>query len=70
MSGMSSPVTEAWDKAHELSETYNLSCEQKKNMFKELDSSVRLQFEQTGYDDFDVIYELLLQLVSNKKRTI
>ena len=63
MSGRASPVTESWDAAQELEEKANLSDAQQQTILKALNPGIRKQMESTGFDDFDLIYERLLQLV-------
>ncbi len=63
MSGMASPVTESWEAAQELAEKADLSAAQQQTILKALNPVIRKQMEFTGFDDFDLIYEWLLQLV-------
>jgi hypothetical protein len=63
-----SPVTEAWDKAQALATTAELSAEQQQHLLACLDQQTRQHFEATRYEDFDLIYERLLQLVSNMRK--
>ena len=62
MAGVQTPVLEAWDIAQVLTENDVLFPAQKKEVFLKLAANVQQQLEATGYDDFDVVYEWLLQL--------
>jgi len=63
MSGRASPITESWEAALKLAEKENLSATQQQTILKVLDPVIRKQMESSGFDDFDLIYERLLQLV-------
>lgn len=64
MSAMTTPVTESWEAARELAENADLSTRQQKILLQVLSPLVRKQLETTGFDDFDLIYERILQLVA------
>jgi len=63
MSATSSPVTEAWDLAKQLADNTHLSTTQQQIILKNLNPVSRKQLESSGFDDFDLIYEQILQLV-------
>ena len=62
MAGAQTPVLEAWGIAQVLTENNVLFPAQKKEIFLKLAANVQQQLEATDYDDFDVVYEWLLQL--------
>jgi len=64
MSAMTTPVTESWEAARELAENADLSTGQQKILLQGLSPLVRKQLEAAGFDDFDLIYERILQLVA------
>ncbi len=66
VSFLGTPITESWDAAQELAKNSCLSTEQQQIILKTLDASVRKQIESAKFDDFDLIYERLLQLVLPK----
>lgn len=66
MSAVQTPVREAWEIAQELTENETLSDVQKQKLFSKLDRDIQSQLESAGYDDFDLIYERLLQLSKQK----
>jgi len=63
MSAVQTPTVEAWEIATNLSENGALSSIHKMEVFSKLDRDVQSQLEATGYDDFDLVYEYLLQLI-------
>ena len=69
MASMHTPVTEAWGLAVELTNNDSLMAAQKQALFSHLDKSVQLQLENSGYDDFDLLYERLIQLSNHKNLT-
>ncbi len=64
MSAMATPVTESWEIAEELAKTIQLSDTQQKSLLMALPPVVQKQLQATGFDDFDLIYERLLQRVA------
>ena len=66
MSALQTPATEAWETATRLSENCTLSSDQKNELILNLDKDVRTQLETTNYDDFDLIYARLLQLIASR----
>lgn len=62
MASIQTPVTEAWELAGALTENEFLPETQKQTLFSQLDKSVQSQLTSSGYDDFDLVYERLLQL--------
>ncbi len=64
MSAMTTPVTESWEAARELAENASLSTGQQQVLLQGLSPLVRKQLEATGFDDFDLIYERILQLIA------
>jgi hypothetical protein len=66
MSAMPTPTTEAWEVAAELSNDNALSPDQKTEIFSRLGQDVQAQLDSANYDDFDLIYEYLLQLINKK----
>jgi len=66
MSAAQTPTTEAWEIAINLSDNSALSSIQKTEIFSKLDKDVQSQLEATNYDDFDLVYERLLQLIKQK----
>ena len=62
MASIQTPVTEAWELAGQLTENDGLLDVQKQELFSQLDKSVQLQLKSSGYDDFDLVYERLIQL--------
>lgn len=69
MSAAQTPVREAWEIAQELTENETLSDVLKQKLFSNLDEEIQSQLETAGYDDFDLVYERLLQLSSQKKKS-
>lgn len=63
MSSIHTPTVEAWCIAEELTENATLSDVQQQKLFSKLDNNIQMQLETTGYDDFDLVYERLLQLI-------
>ena len=63
MAAMNTAVTESWEVAGELAEKARLSDEQQQTLLQALSPVVQKQLLSTGFDDFDLIYERLLQLV-------
>jgi Spy/CpxP family protein refolding chaperone len=70
MSTIASPVIEAWDLAHEMAEGVVLTDQQRQKLLNLLDQQIRQQMETTRYDDFDLIFERLVQLVSDQNNYI
>ncbi|VAW54975.1 hypothetical protein MNBD_GAMMA06-218 [hydrothermal vent metagenome] len=64
MSAAATPVTESWDVAKVLTAKIQLTAAQQQTLLKKLKPEIQQQLESTGFDDFDLIYERLLQLVS------
>ncbi|AFP32704.1 hypothetical protein [Marinobacter sp. BSs20148] len=63
MSAVETPTTETWEIATNLSEKRKISTIQKIELFSKLDKDVQSQLKVSGYDDFDLVYEYLLQLI-------
>ena len=63
MSAVETPTTEAWEIATKFSEKRKISSIQKIELFSKLDKDVQSQLKVSGYDDFDLVYEYLLQLI-------
>lgn len=70
MSTIASPVIEAWDLAHELAEGVVLTDRQRRQILNLLDRQIRQHMDRTRYDDFDLIYERLVQLISDQNNYI
>jgi hypothetical protein len=66
MSAVQTPATEAWEIATSLSEKRIISPIQKIEILSKLDKGVQSQLKVTSYDDFDLAYEYLLQLIKQK----
>ena len=62
MASIQTPVTEAWELAGQLTENDSLLDAQKQELFSQLDKSVQLQLKSSDCDDFDLVYESLIQL--------
>ena len=62
MSPVQTPTKEAWEIAQELTENDTLSFVQRRELFSMLNKDIQSQLESSGYDDFDLVYERLLQL--------
>jgi len=63
MSAVNSPTTEAWEIAGQLTENVALSKSQQESILEALNPQIREHLKSTGFDDFDLIYERLLQLI-------
>jgi hypothetical protein len=63
MSAIQTPTTEAWERAQELTDSGALSPISAKEILSKLDEHVQSQLVP-NYDDFDLIYERLLQLIT------
>ena len=66
MSALQTPTMEAWEIVQQLTESGTLSPQCKQELFSKLDKDVQSQLEATKYDDFDLIYERLLQLINQR----
>ena len=66
MSAVQTPTMEAWEIAQQLAESGTLPSQCKQELFSKLDKDVQSQLEATKYDDFDLIYERLLQLINQR----
>jgi hypothetical protein len=64
MASIATPVTEAWEIAQELAEQSQLSQEQQHTILSFLNPDIQKLLISSSYDDFDLIYERLLQLIS------
>jgi len=64
MSAVNSPTTEAWELAGQLAEKTALSKSQQESILEALNPQIQEHLKSTGFDDFDLIYERLLQLIS------
>ena len=64
MSAAATPVTESWEAARELAEGACLSATQRQMLLQALNPIIRKQAETGRLDDFDLIYERILQLVA------
>jgi len=64
MSAVNSPITDSWEIAGQLVENTVLSKSQQKSILDALNPQIREHLKSTGFDDFDLIYERLLQLIS------
>jgi len=66
MSAASTPVKEAWDAAEAIVEEYESLTEgQQQMIFSQLSDATQAQLIRSGYDDFDLVYERLLQLIEH-----
>ena len=65
MSAVQTPTREAWDVAEDITAQGKLSEADQKTILSRLNKKTRLQLEDTKYDDFDLIYEFLLQQINN-----
>ena len=65
MSSVATPITEAWDSAQQLAENSPLSSEQQQALLLSLTPAIQKQLAASRTDDFDLIYERLLQLISS-----
>ncbi|HHJ35033.1 MAG TPA: hypothetical protein ENJ87_04640 [Gammaproteobacteria bacterium] len=63
MSAIQTPAREAWDVAHELIENNMMTALQRKEVFSSLDKNIRSQLDDYRYNNFDLVYERLLQLI-------
>jgi len=63
MAAASTPVREAWEAAEALVEKGALTGSQKANILLSLDDHTRRTLKLSNADDFDLIYEKLLQLI-------
>ena len=63
MTAAPTPVTESWEVAQEWTVNNSLTFEQQHALLSLLKPEVKYQLETSGFDDFDLIYERLLQLV-------
>ena len=61
-------LSEAWEIAQELAAGSHLSSEQQQNILRSLDPAIQKQLYTGELDDFDLIYEQLLQLISSPFR--
>jgi len=66
MSAIQTPITEVWEKAQDLTEKGSLLAIEKNEIFSKLNKTTQAHLEFTGYDDFDLVYERLLQLINEK----
>jgi hypothetical protein len=66
MSAVQTPAMEAWEIATSLSEKNEIASNQRIEIISKLDKDVQSQLEATSYDDFDLAYEYLLQLIKQK----
>lgn len=64
MSAIQTPTIEAWEVATNICEIIELTSMQKTAIFSKLGREVRSQLGNARYDDFDLIYERLLQLIN------
>ncbi len=67
MSAVSTPVTESWEVTQELVKENSLTSVQQQVLLRVLSTKIQQQLNVTGFDDFDLIYERLLQLVFQNK---
>jgi len=63
MTALATPVTESWDAALQLADDLPLSPDQQRTLLSSLTPTIQKQLKTTGFDNFDLIYERLLQLV-------
>ncbi len=66
MSAVQTPVKEAWCIAEDLTEQGELSTTDKDEIYSLLDNETRQQLKAIEYDDFDLVYEYLLQKIHCK----
>lgn len=64
MSAVQTPAKEAWERAGELIENETLSYNQKQELFSILGQDIQSQLVSDDYDDFDLVYERLLQIIN------
>jgi mannose-6-phosphate isomerase class I len=64
MSAVNSPIAESWEIAGQLAENTVLSKSQQERILDALNPQIREHLKSTGFDDFDLIYERLLQLIA------
>ena len=64
MSAVQTPAKEAWERAGELTENETLTDNHKHKLFSILEQDIQSQLEIAGYDDFDLVYERLLQIIN------
>jgi hypothetical protein len=67
MSAAETSTTETWEIATLISDNNALSAIQKMEIFSKLDKEVQAQLAATDYDDFDLVYERLLQLIEKSE---
>jgi len=63
MTAAATPVTESWEIAQELAENNSLTHEQQHSILNALEPAIQQQLKAMSFDDFDLIYGRLLQLV-------
>ena len=61
VSTIQSPVKEAWEVTESITSRGSLHEKARESLFNLLNDKSRELFQATGYDDFDLIYEYLLQ---------
>lgn len=66
MSAIQTPTNEAWEIATNLCEKNEISSIQRIELISKLDKDVQSQLKASSYDDFDLAYEYLLQLIKQK----